>query len=140
MPLFALANAGVSLQGLDLDAHSSLVAGGIAAGLILGKPLGILAASAICLRLGIARLPAGIEYRHLLVLGVIAGIGFTMSLFVAQLAFADAQLLAAAKLAVLVGSATAGILGLGIGRLLLPSTVCPEAARSVGEAEASTAR
>lgn len=139
MPVFALANAGVSLSGVALDATSARVAAGSAVGLIVGKPLGVLLVSGILLLLRVAALPRGLSLRHLVTLGVVAGIGFTMSLFIAQLGFADAKLLSAAKLGVLVGSAVAAVLGLVIGRVLLRSN--PDqtgVAQTADEAESST--
>ncbi len=121
MPVFALANAGVAFSGLALDGLSLRVAAGIAAGLVIGKPLGILFACWLALRLRIGTLPDGITFRHLVVLGFVAGIGFTMALFIAQVAFTDAALLDAAKLGVLIASAGAAIFGLVAGtRLLAP--------------------
>jgi Na+:H+ antiporter, NhaA family len=119
MPLFALANAGVSLSAGVLDAASLPVAWAVCAGLVCGKPLGVLLACWCTLRLRVGRLPAGLGLSHLCVLGVVAGIGFTMALFVAQLAFDDARLLGAAKLGVLVASGVAALLGLALGRLVL---------------------
>jgi NhaA family Na+:H+ antiporter len=138
MPVFALGNAGVSLEGLALTGASWTTALGVACGLIVGKPLGVLVATWLCVRLGVAVLPIGIGVRHLLVLGVVAGVGFTMALFVAQLAFADATLLAAAKLGVLLGSAVAGVAALVLGRLLLAPVQTAGAAATVEEAESST--
>ncbi len=138
MPLFALANAGVSLGGVELEGASLRVVLGCAVGLIAGKPLGVWLASAIALRSNLATLPAGIGARQLLVLGFVAGIGFTMSLFIAQLAFKDAALLAAAKLGVLAASGIAACAGLAIGRALLPAIPAPDAAMTEDEAEAST--
>lgn len=139
MPIFALANAGVSVRGMSLEGASGVVALGVFVGLLFGKPLGIVLFSEIALRLGIARLPMGITRKHVLVLGVVAGIGFTMSLFVAQLAFVDEALLAAAKLGVLCASIAAGVSGLVLGRafLKLPGGRV-EAAASADEAECST--
>lgn len=119
MPVFALANAGVALSGGSLDATSWGVLGAVAVGLIVGKPIGVLCATWLTLRLGIGTLPESVHWRHLTVLGVVAGVGFTMALFIAQLAFADPRLLSAAKLGVLVASGGAAILGLVVGRLLL---------------------
>jgi Na+:H+ antiporter, NhaA family len=119
MPVFALANAGVSLTGEPLNANSWRVVTAVTVGLVVGKPVGVFLASWVALRLGIAALPAGTTLRHLVVLGVVAGVGFTMALFIAQLAFADANLLAAAKKGVLVASGVAAIFGLILGRLLL---------------------
>ncbi|HXW75117.1 MAG TPA: Na+/H+ antiporter NhaA [Steroidobacteraceae bacterium] len=118
MPVFALANAGVSLQGLDLRSNAPLAVGtGIAAGLVLGKPLGIVLAALAVVRLKLCALPDGVRWPHLLLLGVLGGIGFTMSIFIANLAFDDAVLLGAAKLAVLIASALAAALGIVLGRL-----------------------
>lgn len=138
MPIFALANAGVSLSSGALDSASWHVLIAVAAGLVLGKPLGVLLASWLTLRFGIATLPAGLTRSHLLVLGTVAGVGFTMALFVAQLAFTDPTLLAAAKLGVLAASAGAAILSLALGRVLLGETQGEGVAQTADEAEAST--
>jgi Na+:H+ antiporter, NhaA family len=138
MPLFALANAGVTLGGVSLEGAALRVAAGVAVGLIAGKPIGVVAASALALKLKVARLPAAIGTRQLIVLGFVAGIGFTMSLFIAQLAFKDARLLGAAKLGVLAASAVAACIGLACGRVLLGARLEPGAARTEDEAEAST--
>ncbi len=127
MPIFALANAGVTVKWASIDVQATAVATAVALGLVLGKPLGVLLASAVALRLGIARLPRGLGARHLLVLGLVAGIGFTMALFIAELAFVDARLLDAAKLGVLAASGAAAVLALLAGRLL------PLAATQAGE-------
>jgi Na+:H+ antiporter, NhaA family len=138
MPLFALANAGVALQGVEWEPSASSVALGVAVGLVVGKPIGVLAACALTLRTGVATLPTGITFRHLLVLGVVAGIGFTMALFVAQLAFSSPKLLAAAKLGVLTGSGVAACAALLLGRLLLHAKTAEGAAQTEEEAEQST--
>jgi len=118
MPLFALSNAGVSLQGLDLSGGTTLAIGaGIVVGLVLGKPLGIGLAAAAAVRLGLCTLPEGVRWRHIVLLGLLGGIGFTMSIFIADLAFADARALGAAKCAVLLGSAVAATCGFIAGRL-----------------------
>jgi NhaA family Na+:H+ antiporter len=139
MPIFALANAGVVLAGSALDGASSRVIVGVAVALVLGKPLGVMLASWLTLKSKIGILPAGLTLRHLLVLGTVAGIGFTMSLFIAPLAFADARLLGAAKLGVLLASAVAALLAFGLGRLLIGSKPSPGAARDADQAESSTA-
>ncbi|MHB8874446.1 MAG: Na+/H+ antiporter NhaA [Myxococcaceae bacterium] len=138
MPVFALANAGVSLAGGSLDPSAWSVVTGVAVGLIVGKPIGVLLACWVTLRLGIGKLPTGMGLRHLVVLGVVAGVGFTMALFIAQLAFTDPQLLAAAKLGVLAASGGAAILGLVFGRVLLAPAEVPGAALTADEAESST--
>lgn len=125
MPCFALANAGVSFDELTLGGAASGVAAGVSVGLVLGKPLGVLLASLAMLRLGVATLPPGVGLRHLLVLGVVAGIGFTMALFIAQLAFTRNDLLGAAKLAVLTASASAAVLGLVLGLVCLRPAAPP---------------
>jgi NhaA family Na+:H+ antiporter len=138
MPVFALANAGVSLSGASLDAESWGVLAAVTLGLVVGKPLGVLLVSWVTLRLGIGKLPMGIGFRHLVVLGIVAGVGFTMALFIAQLAFTDGRLLAAAKLGVLAASGCAAVLGLVAGRLLLTPESGLGAALTVDEAETST--
>jgi NhaA family Na+:H+ antiporter len=138
MPVFALANAGVALDGVAFDATSSRVATSVAVGLVVGKPLGILLICWVTVRLGIGRLPVGVTTRHVVVLGVVAGVGFTMALFIAQLAFGDQRLLAAAKMGILAASGGAGILALLLGRLLLGKTHAANAARTADEAEASS--
>jgi Na+:H+ antiporter, NhaA family len=137
MPVFALANAGVSVSSERLDAASWSVLSGVALGLLAGKPLGVLLACRVMLSLGLGALPRGIGWRHLPVLGVVAGIGFTMALFVAQLGFTDPALLSAAKLGVLAASAAAGVIGLALGRLTLGTATVAGAARTADEAERS---
>ena len=138
MPVFALANAGVDVSGSSLDESSWRVLVAVGVGLIVGKPLGVLAVSWLTLRLRIGILPAGLTFRHLSVLGVVAGVGFTMAIFIAQLAFADVRLLAAAKLGVLAASGGAAAFGLALGRILLPETVRGNIAQTADEAERST--
>ncbi|HET9953670.1 MAG TPA: Na+/H+ antiporter NhaA [Polyangiaceae bacterium] len=138
MPLFALANAGVTLSGVRFGEHETAVLLGAAAGLIVGKPVGILIACALVLKLGLATLPRGLGKAHLVVLGMVAGIGFTMALFVAQLAFDDAGLLGAAKLGILCASGLAGILGLAVGAVALARKHAPGAAPTADDAECST--
>ena len=113
VPLFALANAGVELDSHAIHrAVQSRVAWGIALGLVVGKPLGIMLASGLAVRTGVGRLPDGITLRGLIGVGMVAGIGFTVSLFVAGLSF-EAGRLDDAKFAILAASlvsATAGAL------------------------------
>ncbi len=121
MPIFALANAGVSLTGTDLSASTRLVMLGTAAALVAGKPLGIIGAAWIAVRLGLCRLAPGVSWGGVCLVGLLAGIGFTMSIFIAMLAFADEGLLNAAKLGVLLGSLVAAVLGLGWGVIYVRS-------------------
>jgi NhaA family Na+:H+ antiporter len=107
MPLFALANAGVDIE---ISTLTSPVALAVAAALVVGKPLGILALSWIAVRLGVARLPDGVTWKLLSGAGCLAGIGFTMSLFLAGLAL-DADLLDAGKTGILTGSLVSAALG-----------------------------
>lgn len=138
MPLFALANAGVSLQGVGFAGPGAIITVAVVVGLVAGKPIGIAIAVALATRLKVALLPIGLTKRHVVVLGVTAGIGFTMALFVAQLAFVDPALLGAAKLGVLCASATAMVAGLVVGRALLRPQVAAGAAATADEAERST--
>jgi Na+:H+ antiporter, NhaA family len=119
MPVFALANAGVNVHGVRFSGSTREVVLGTTLGLVVGKPLGIVAVSALALRARVSVLPEGLGLRHVVLLGIVAGIGFTMSLFIAQLAFSDGALLGAAKVGVLAASTLAMVLGLAIGRLLL---------------------
>lgn len=138
MPVFALANAGVPLGGETDGAAARSVVLGVATGLVFGKPLGVLMFSWLTLRLGLSKLPTGLTWRHLAVLGSVAGVGFTMALFVAQLAFTDAHLLTGAKLGVIAASFVAAVLALLLGRLLLSEQTDPAAAPTADEAETST--
>ncbi|MDQ3701895.1 MAG: Na+/H+ antiporter NhaA [Chloroflexota bacterium] len=114
MPLFALANAGVTLGG-DLRAVAAdPVALGVFAGLVVGKQVGITAAAWLAARAGLAALPEGVTWRQVYGAAWLGGIGFTMSLFIATLAFGDEARLAAAKLGILAASLAAGLVGWGI--------------------------
>jgi len=110
MPLFALANAGVKIEP---SAVADPISTAVAAALLLGKPLGIVLLSWIAVRIGLARLPSGVNWPIMLGAGLLAGIGFTMSLFIAGLALSD-ELLAAGKIGTLIGSALSAVLGLGL--------------------------
>ncbi len=116
MPVFALANAGVALGGDGGVEWTSRLIWGIVLGLLIGKPVGIALFSWLAVRSRIAQLPQGIGWTHIWGVGFLAGIGFTMALFIAQLAFAEAAL-NLAKLGILIGSAIAGVIGFVILRL-----------------------
>jgi NhaA family Na+:H+ antiporter len=109
MPLFAFANAGVKISFFSFE-HAPLALG-VLAGLLLGKPLGIMTAAFLALKAGIAKLPAAVDWRSLLGCACLAGIGFTMSLFIAMLAFDETGFLDAAKRGILAGSLFAAIVG-----------------------------
>ncbi|MBS2018671.1 MAG: Na+/H+ antiporter NhaA [Deltaproteobacteria bacterium] len=115
MPLFALANAGVPLGGTK----SANVAFAVLAGLLIGKPLGVLAGSLLVTKLKLVSLPRGVTWAGLLVVGLVAGIGFTMALFISGLAFDASDHLNAAKAAVLGGSVLAAVASLVVGRVAL---------------------
>lgn len=120
MPLFAFANAGVTVTFTDFTAMlSSPVVQGIAFGLLLGKPVGILLASLIAIRLRWCALPADVGWKGLVLIGILAGIGFTMAIFIATLTFGESNTLAAAKLAILLASCLAATTAFGMGKWLL---------------------
>jgi NhaA family Na+:H+ antiporter len=110
LPLFALANAGVAWSAGVIEGRESLVLA-IVGGLVVGKPIGMLAAAAIAVRAGLAVKPDAYSWRQLLGAGALAGIGFTMSLFIAGRAFPDAADFAAAKIGIFAASLIAGGLG-----------------------------
>ncbi len=117
MPVFALANAGVaigSVENLDIfrySADAGSVGMGIFFGLLIGKPLGIFLASWLAVKSRLAVMPEGATWRMLLAVACLGGIGFTMSLFVDSLAFTDAELIDRGKIAILMGSMAAALLG-----------------------------
>jgi Na+:H+ antiporter, NhaA family len=111
MPIFALANAGAELSGGIVGAITNPVALGIVLGLVVGKQLGVTLFAWLAVRSGVAELPEGIGWRHVYGAGWLAGIGFTMSLFISDLAFSDDSLVEAAKLGILGASLIAGVAG-----------------------------
>jgi NhaA family Na+:H+ antiporter len=111
MPIFALSNTGVLLGYDVLPVIKSAAGIGIVLGLVLGKPLGILLFSWLAYKMGIASLPENIKWVHLLGVGLLAGIGFTMALFVASLAFSETALISNAKISILFASLIAGVAG-----------------------------
>jgi len=112
LPIFALANTGIVLGtgwAQHLTTPNSL---GIMAGLILGKPLGIVLLSFVVVTIGVCRLPLDLNWRHVCGAGLLGGIGFTMSIFITNLAFTgNAEMISASKIAILLSSLTAGIIG-----------------------------
>jgi NhaA family Na+:H+ antiporter len=120
MPLFALANAGVVLGNASFAGESRFVLLGVGVGLVLGKPLGILGVSWLATKLRLAALSPAITWPQMAIVGAVAGIGFTMSIFIAALAFPSGRNLETAKLGILLGSAIAAVAGYGLGRIILP--------------------
>ncbi|HEX7100075.1 MAG TPA: Na+/H+ antiporter NhaA [Acidimicrobiia bacterium] len=112
IPLFALANAGVSFAGTDVtELITHPVALGVGLGLLFGKPIGITLFTWLAVRLGIGKLPTGTRWAHIVGLGTVAGIGFTVALFVTALAFSDPRLGDVAKVGIFAGSLIAAIAG-----------------------------
>lgn len=113
LPLFAFANAGVSLEGVTFSGLTSLLPMGVIAGLFIGKPVGITIFCWLALRLKLAKLPQGAAFKQIMAVGVLCGIGFTMSIFIATLAFGDVDthMVAWAKLGILTGSILAAVVG-----------------------------
>lgn len=138
MPLFALANAGVKVGDIQLgDPGSGAIMAGVGVGLVVGKPLGIMALSWLSIRLGLCHLPRGVNWTGMLVVGSVAGIGFTMAIFIGELAFVSEGMLGVAKLGVLSASTVAAFGGLFAGRLLLPHLEVPAVTVTASEIEAS---
>ena len=132
MPLFALANAGVAMGGIEFSEPGALaVTGGVALGLLVGKPVGVLVFSWVAVRLRLCVLPQGVNWSGMLIVGVAGAIGFTMAIFIAELAYGDPDLLAVAKLGVLAATAVAAVAALVLGRILLPAQ--PAEVADVGE-------
>ncbi|WP_261815351.1 Na+/H+ antiporter NhaA [Vibrio gallicus] len=122
LPIFAFANAGVSLEGISFATLGTALPLGIALGLLVGKPLGIFTFSYVAVKAGVAKLPEGINFKHIFAVSILCGIGFTMSMFIASLAFTGtaADLNTHARLGILMGSTVAAILGYTMLRLSLP--------------------
>lgn len=124
VPIFALANAGVRIPASELgDALSSRVTWGVLLGLVVGKTIGISAATLLAVALKIGRLPEGVTTRYVIGAGALGGIGFTVSLFVTELAFGDATVGTDARLGVLLGSLVAATIG---SLILIPGKVVPD--------------
>ncbi len=111
IPIFAFANTNITIYNEMLEGLTSPLGLGILLGLLVGKPIGIVLSSIICSRFGIGQLPEGSNLNHILGVGLLAGIGFTMSIFISNLSFNSEILIDEAKLAVLLTSLIAGVLG-----------------------------
>jgi len=121
MPAFALCNAGVAFDASSLgDAQAQRVAVGVVLGLLLGKPLGITLFAWLAVRLGVAESPRGVTWSQIAGAGLLAGIGFTVALFIAALAFEEARFVAGAKVGILVASLLATLLGAAVLARVLP--------------------
>ena len=138
MPLFALANAGVALGSARFDGGGHRVLLGVVLGLVFGKPIGIILFSWIAVRVRVAVLPTGVGWSGVAIVGLVAGIGFTMALFIASLAFPAGPLIEVAKLGILAGSGVAAVIGSIMGRVVLPAAPADKAAKTLTEAETST--
>jgi NhaA family Na+:H+ antiporter len=118
VPIFAFANAGVSLAGVRIETFLQPVTLGVMAGLVLGKQIGIFGTAWLSVRLGLGRLPLQTGWRHVYGAAVLCGIGFTISLFIGALAFPQAGAQDAAKLGVLTGSLVSGMMGAAVLRVV----------------------
>jgi NhaA family Na+:H+ antiporter len=127
LPVFALFNAGVRLDGRVQEAIRHPVSLGIVLGLFFGKQVGITLTSWIAVKTGQAELPPGVTLGHLYGASILGGIGFTMSIFVGGLAFPEGPLLSAAKLGILAASAVSGVIGFAVLKLVLARTPSPQA-------------
>lgn len=123
LPLFALANTCIAIGGNWIGNLSTPGSLGIIAGLVLGKPLGILLFAAVAAWIGIATLPEGLKWKQILGVGFLGGIGFTMSIFITLLAFDSPEIIESSKIAILVASCLAGIIGFVLLKLTLPKQV-----------------
>ncbi|MEA0983848.1 Na+/H+ antiporter NhaA, partial [Salmonella enterica] len=134
LPLFAFGHVGVSLQGVTIDGLTSMLPLGMIAGLLIGKPLGISMFCWLALRFKLEHLPQGTTYQQIMAVGILCGIGFTMSIFIASLAFCnvDPELITWAKLGILIGSLLSAVVWYScIGARL---NAASEPVRSEGEA------
>jgi len=130
LPLFAFANAGVSLAGITLSDLLAPLPLGIALGLFLGKQIGVFCLSWIAVKLGLAKLPTGATWPQVYGIACLTGVGFTMSLFIGTLAFEGDETLNAVRLGVLMGSIASGVLGFTLLRLFCKA---PEGKNLEGE-------
>ncbi|AIV05340.1 MULTISPECIES: Na+/H+ antiporter NhaA [Vibrio] len=130
LPLFAFANAGISLEGVSMSGLTSMLPLGIALGLLVGKPLGIFTFSWAAVKMGVAKLPEGVNFVHIFAVSVLCGIGFTMSIFISSLAFGNVspEFDTYARLGILMGSTTAAVIGYALLHFSLPKKAVEEVA------------
>ncbi|MFZ3463330.1 Na+/H+ antiporter NhaA [Vibrio harveyi] len=130
LPLFAFANAGISLEGVSMSSLTSMLPLGIALGLLVGKPLGIFTFSWAAVKMGVAKLPEGVNFVHIFAVSVLCGIGFTMSIFISSLAFGNVspEFDTYARLGILMGSTTAAVIGYALLHFSLPKKAAEEVA------------
>jgi NhaA family Na+:H+ antiporter len=126
VPLFALANTAIIFESNWGEGLKSLLSIGIITGLVLGKPMGILIFASLAVLLGISKLPQGLKWKHIAGTGLLAGIGFTMSIFVALLAFKNPVQIASSKIAIIAASVLAATIGLITLRIILKDKSLPE--------------
>ncbi len=120
LPAFAFANAGVSLQGFSIASLMAPLPFGIAAGLVVGKQIGVFGSVLLAVKFGIARRPEGVSWMQIYGLSCLAGIGFTMSLFIGTLAYAGPEMMAQVRYGVLTGSLISALVGYSVLRWLCP--------------------
>jgi NhaA family Na+:H+ antiporter len=134
IPLFALANTAIVIESNWYETLWQPGGIGVFAGLVLGKPLGIFLFSFASVAAGICVLPSGLTWKHILGLGCLGGIGFTMSIFITLLAYDDAQMVTQAKIAILLASAVSGMIGFAVLRSAgkRMQTITPPAAHPRG--------
>jgi len=138
LPVFAFANAGVSLSGINIDSFVEPVKLGISMGLVVGKQIGIFGAMYLALALGLAKLPAGTRLVHLYGVAALGGIGFTMSLFIGSLAFEHSAFEAPIRLGVLTGSLISAGIGYVVLSMTLPKTAIYDGRGVTAEEEAAS--
>lgn len=139
LPLFAFVNAELHLIGENLPALlASPVAQGAFIGAVVGKPLGIVAVTLILARVGLARLPRGMDWRQVVAVGLLGGLGFTMSILISGLAFTDRTEVLAAKCAILVGSVVSSLLGIAFVLLFVREPSCKKRKLHKRDSKAST--
>ena len=128
LPVFAFANAGISLEGVSLSGLTSMLPLGIALGLMIGKPLGIFTASYLAIKTGLASMPEGIGFRQIFAVSVLCGIGFTMSIFISSLAFVGApeEFSTYSRLGILLGSTISAVVGYMMLSRSLPRNIAKE--------------